>query len=139
VRSTRLPAGAADSTAQWRNGPPPKQPFFAYLNLGVVHEAQVRGDAQLHAKNTARLKSSEFHDPAKMRCRRFSPDAPEVRKDLAQFYDLMTAADYIVGDVLEWLDRYRLTDNTIIMVFSDHGTGMPRSKRWLYDSGIRVR
>ncbi len=133
-----LPAGAADSTAQWRNGPPPKQPFFAYLNLGVVHEAQVRGDAQLHAKNTARLKSSEFHDPAKMRVPAFLPDAPEVRKDLAQFYDLMTAADYIVGDVLEWLDRYRLTDNTIIMVFSDHGTGMPRSKRRLYDSGIRV-
>ena len=133
-----LPEGAADSTEQWRSAPPPKQPFFAYLNLGVTHEAQVRGDAQLHAKNTARLKPSEFHDPAKMRVPAFLPDAPEVRKDLAHFYDLMTAADYTVGDVLRWLDSNRLTDNTIVFLFGDHGTGMPRSKRWVYDSGIKV-
>jgi N-sulfoglucosamine sulfohydrolase len=133
-----LPEGAADSTAQWRNGPPPKQPFFAYLNLGVTHEAQVRGDAQLHAKNTARLKPSEFHDPAKMHVPAFLPDAPEVRKDLAQFYDLMTAADYTVGDVLDWLEKNRLSDHTIVFLFGDHGTGMPRSKRWVYDSGIKV-
>jgi N-sulfoglucosamine sulfohydrolase len=133
-----LPEGAADSTAQWRGGPPPKQPFFAYLNLGVTHKAQVRGDAQLHAKNTARLKPAEFHDPAKVRVPSFLPDAPEVRKDLAQFYDLMTAADYTVGDVLEWLDKNGLAGNTIVFVFGDHGTGMPRSKRWVYDSGIRV-
>jgi N-sulfoglucosamine sulfohydrolase len=40
--------------------------------------------------------------------------------------------------VLEWLDKNGLADNTIVFLFSDHGTGMPRSKRWLYDSGIRV-
>lgn len=133
-----LPEGAADSTAQWRNAPPPKQPFFAYWNLGVTHEAQVRGDAALHARNTARLKPSEFHDPAKMKVPSFLPDAPEVRKDLAQFYDLMTAADYQIGDVLQWLEKNGIADNTIVFVFGDHGTGMPRSKRWVYDSGIRV-
>jgi uncharacterized sulfatase len=31
-----------------------------------------------------------------------------------------------------------LGDDTIIFCFSDHGTGMPRSKRWPYDSGLRV-
>jgi hypothetical protein len=66
------------------------------------------------------------------------PQAIEVRKDLAQFYDLMTAADYTIGDVLDWLDTNGLADNTVVFVFGDHGTGMPRSKRWVYDSGIRV-
>ena len=135
---TKLPDGAADNTAEWWTAPPPKQPFFAYRNLGVTHEAQVRGDAVLHAKNTARLKPGERHDPLKMKVPSFLPDAPEVRKDLAQFYDLMTAADYQVGDVLEWLDRNNLSSNTIVFLFGDHGTGMPRSKRWVYDSGIHV-
>jgi N-sulfoglucosamine sulfohydrolase len=135
---TTLPERAADSTAEWLNARPPRQPFFAYLNLGVTHEAQVRADATRHARNTARLKPSEFHDPAKMEVPSFLPDAPEVRQELARFYDLMTAADYQVSDVLEWLGKSGLSANTIVFLFSDHGTGMPRSKRWVYDSGIRV-
>ncbi|MGB7392803.1 MAG: sulfatase/phosphatase domain-containing protein, partial [Pricia sp.] len=29
-------------------------------------------------------------------------------------------------------------DKTIIFFFSDHGDGLPRAKRWVYDSGIQV-
>ncbi|MFN7930879.1 MAG: sulfatase-like hydrolase/transferase [Blastocatellia bacterium] len=94
------PVGSFDSRTNWFEETPPRQPFFAYLNLGVVHEGQVRGNAVQHAKNTARLKPGELHDPAKMRVPAYYPDAPEVRKDLAQYYDLVTAADYQIGDVL---------------------------------------
>jgi len=132
------PEGSYDSRANWLDGAPPKQPFFAYLNLGVTHESQVRGNAAQHAKNTARLKPGEFHDPGKMKLPAFYPDAPEIRKDLAQYYDLVTAADYQVGDVLAWIDKHGIKEETIVILFSDHGRGMPRSKRWLYDSGIRV-
>jgi N-sulfoglucosamine sulfohydrolase len=132
------PPGSFDSRANWLNAEPPKQPFFGYLNLGVTHESQVRANAEQHAKNTARLKPGEFHDPKKMRIPAFYPDAPEVRKDLAQYYDLLTAADYQVGDVLAWIDKHGIAEETIVIVFSDHGRGMPRSKRWIYDSGTRV-
>ncbi|MGH8637432.1 MAG: sulfatase family protein [Burkholderiales bacterium] len=133
-----VPPGAADSTKPWLGAPPPAQPFFAYLNLGVTHEAQVRGAPELHQKNTRRLKPDEFHDPKKVRVPPFLPDTPEVRKDLAQYYDLVTAADYQVGDVLAWLDQHGIAGNTAVFLFSDHGTGMPRSKRWVYPSGINV-
>jgi arylsulfatase A-like enzyme len=132
------PAGSFDSRANWLEAAPPQQPFFAYLNLGVTHESQVRGDAAQHAKNTARLKPGEFHDPAKMKIPAYYPDAPEIRKDLTQYYDLVTAADYQVGDVLAWIDKHGITSETVVILFSDHGRGMPRAKRWLYDSGIRV-
>jgi arylsulfatase A-like enzyme len=50
----------------------------------------------------------------------------------------MTAADYQIGDVLAWLDQYGIADNTVVILFGDHGRGMPREKRWVYDSGIHV-
>ena len=50
----------------------------------------------------------------------------------------MTAADYQVGDVLAWLDQYGIADKTVVILFGDHGRGMPREKRWVYDSGIHV-
>jgi uncharacterized sulfatase len=73
-----------------------------------------------------------------MRLPAYWPDAPEVRHDLAQYYDLMTAADYQVGDVLRWLDEHAVSGRTVVLLFGDHGRGMPREKRWVYDTGIHV-
>lgn len=128
----------ADSRKDWLREAPPKQPFFHYINLNVTHESQTRANAEQHKRNTLRLKPNEFHQPENMSLPAFYPDAPEIRKDLSQYYDDVTAADYIIGDVLEWLDQYKVADNTVVFVFGDHGRGMPRSKRWIYDSGIKV-
>ena len=46
--------------------------------------------------------------------------------------------DYHVGDVLQELERQGVADNTIVFLTGDHGRGLPRGKRWLYDSGIHV-
>ena len=135
---TAAPPGCYDSRADWLAATPPRQPFFAYLNLGVVHESQVRAGAAQHAKNTRRLKPEERRDPSKMAVPPYWPDAPEVRHDIAQYYELMTAADYQVGDVLAWLDKHGVANNTVVFLFSDHGRGMPREKRWVYDSGIHT-
>src|SRR4030095_7317395 len=73
------PAGSFDGRTQWLAAAPPKQPFFAYLNLGVTHESQVRADAAQHAKNTVRLQLGQRHDPARMRVPAYWPDTPEIR------------------------------------------------------------
>lgn len=132
-----VPPDAFDSTADWTERAP-RQPFFAYLNLGMTHESQIRLEPGRFAKVTARIKPEERHDPAKVVVPPYYPDSPEVRVDLAHYYDLMTAADYKIGDVLASLDRQGLAGNTVVFLFADHGRGMPRAKRWIYDSGIHV-
>ena len=68
----------------------------------------------------------------------YHPDAPEVRRDLANYYDLVTAVDYKVGEILDAIDRAGIASNTVVILTGDHGRGLPRSKRWVYDSGIHV-
>ena len=51
---------------------------------------------------------------------------------------MITFMDRQVGGVLKQLDADGLAGDTIVFFFSDHGAGMPRSKRWLYDSSLRV-
>ena len=132
------PKEFADSRENWLKGPPPAQPFFAYINLFETHESQVRNDGNKFSNNTRRLTPEQRHDPAKMRLPPFWPDAAEVRHELASYYDLCTAVDYQVGDVLRWLDQHKLADDTVVIFFGDHGRGMPRYKRWCYDSGTHV-
>lgn len=46
--------------------------------------------------------------------------------------------DEWVGELLHQLEEDGLSDNTIVFFYSDHGSCLPRGKRWMYDSGIRV-
>jgi uncharacterized sulfatase len=68
----------------------------------------------------------------------YHPDTPEVRQDWAQYYDTVTAADADAGKILKQLDEDGLAGDTIVFYYADHGSGMPRSKRWPYNSGLQV-
>jgi N-sulfoglucosamine sulfohydrolase len=135
-----VPVDAFTDTKPWMNrggpGALPK-PFFAYINFTVTHESQIRAPKDQYEKNTARLKPSERVNPADVVLPPYYPDTPIVRHDVATYYENSTAMDYLVGDVLKALDEQGLAENTIVVFWGDHGWGMPRGKRWVYDSGTR--
>jgi len=116
----------------------PGQPFFAVFNDTISHESQIRAAPEDFARQTAALQPSERHDPNKAKLPSYYPDTPVVRRDWANYYDLVTAMDYHVGQRLKELEDAGLADSTIVMYWGDHGRGLPRGKRWVYDSGIHV-
>ena len=61
-----------------------------------------------------------------------------MREELARVYDNIADMDGQVGAILKQLEDDGLADNTIVFYWSDHGDGVPRAKRSLYDSGLRV-
>lgn len=112
--------------AHWKNHAS-GQPFFAIFNDQITHESQIR-----------RRPHTLIHDPAKAPVPPFQPDTPEVRRDWAQYYDNITTMDTGVGKKLAELEAAGLADDTIIMLYGDHGAGMPRFKRWPYNTGLQV-
>ncbi len=123
------PAGVWDESsgrAHYRNRRP-GQPFLAVFNFTTSHESQIR-----------RRPHTPVHDPAKVRVPAYHPDTPEVRLDWAQYYDKITEMDRRVGGALAQLEEDGLADDTIVFYYGDHGSGMPRSKRWPYNSGLSV-
>ena len=112
------------------------QPFFSVVNLTISHESKVR-DAGMR-KRMGDLLGSNRHDPAAVPLPPYIPDTPEARADRAQYYDVLTLMDREVGAVLDRLEADGLADETIVVFWGDHGVGLPRGKRWLYDSGLRV-
>lgn len=103
------------------------QPFFAIFNSTKSHESQIR--TRPHVQITR---------PEDVRVPAYHPDTPEVRQDWAQYYDKVSEADADAGRRLKELDEAGLADDTIVFYYADHGSGMPRSKRWPSNSGLQV-
>jgi N-sulfoglucosamine sulfohydrolase len=127
----------SSAKAHWRKRKP-GQPFFSVFNFTSCHESQIRLPEAQYQKRTADFTAAERHDPAKAPLPPYHPDAPEVRRDWARYADMITFMDKQAGEVLGQLDQDGLAESTIVFFLSDHGAGMPRSKRWLYDSSLRV-
>jgi uncharacterized sulfatase len=122
----------------WRNRPTKERPFFCVINLTQSHESQVRlPEAQLEERRKT-LAPNELHDPAKAPLPAYYPDTPRIRRDMANLYDNVTFVDHMIGGILKDLADDGLVDNTIVFFFGDHGDGLPRAKRWIYDSGTHV-
>ncbi|MDP6414612.1 MAG: sulfatase-like hydrolase/transferase [Gammaproteobacteria bacterium] len=106
---------------------PSGQPFFAVFNYTMTHESQIRAPD-----------ANTIHDPAGVRVPAYQPDTPEVRSNWAQYYDRITQLDAVVAKRLNELDEAGVAEDTIVFFYSDHGSGIPRSKRWPYNSGLHV-
>jgi len=118
--------------AHWRNAPD-GSPFFSVFNFGITHEGQTN---RLDPELTASL--DQHHDPDNAKLPPYFPETPKFQEVWAHMYDLISVFDQEVGKLVQQLKEDGLYENTIIFVFADHGFGLPRYKRWLYNSGLQV-
>ncbi|MBX2821951.1 MAG: sulfatase-like hydrolase/transferase [Rhodothermaceae bacterium] len=118
----------SSNQAHWRNRTNTDAPFFAVFNTNITHESQVwsRADEPMRV------------DPSTVEVPPYYPDHPVVRRDIGRHYSNIELMDEFVGTILDELEEDGLLDNTIVFFFSDHGDGLPRMKRWTYDSGLHV-
>ncbi len=123
--------------AHWRNRPDKSKPFFAVFNFGGCHESGINNHEKYESV-TAQLTDSQRQDPTKLELPPYYPDTPIVREDWKRNYELITAMDAWAGELIQELKDEGVFENTIIMFWSDHGVGLPRAKRWLYDSGTKI-
>ena len=130
----------SSSTAHWRKREKKDMPFFSVFNLMTSHQSRsmVWPYEKFQNEIQSKLGKDQIHNPKKIKLPPYYPDTPIVRKTVARFHDCVTAMDQEVGELLEQLEEDGLAENTIVFFFSDHGSGMPRHKRALLDSGMHV-
>ena len=66
------------------------------------------------------------------------PDTPATRQDMANFMTTVRQFDQNIGEILEAIEAAGLTDNTLVICTTDHGSAFPGMKCNLTDHGIGV-
>ena len=117
----------SSNKAHWKNREK-DQPFFAIFNITICHESGMwrNKDHPLRV------------DPADVVVPPYYPDNEVVRNELARNYSNLYEMDSIAGVFLNELEAEGLLENTIIFFYSDHGGPLPRQKREIYDTGLKV-
>jgi N-sulfoglucosamine sulfohydrolase len=130
----------SSASAHWRNRAGRDAPFFSVFNLMTSHQSRtmVWPYDQFVAEVQSRLEPDEIHDPDSAPVPPYYPDTPLVRREIARYYDSVTAMDKEVGAILRQLDEDGLAGDTIVFFYADHGSGMPRHKRLALETGLHV-
>lgn len=124
--------------AHWRRRTRRDQPFFAVFNFGGCHESGI-ASKEKYTSVTAGLTVDQRQNPAQLTTLPpYYADTPVIREDWKRNYELITAMDQWAGGLIDQLKEDGLYENTIVFFWSDHGVGLPRAKRWLYDSGTHI-
>lgn len=129
----------SDAKAHWRQRAP-GQPFMAVFNIMDTHQSRSSANPaeQFEREIGSRLSAAERADPARTPVPPFYPDLPAAHQAMARYYDCIASLDHKVGAILRELEADGLSEDTIVFFYGDHGMGMPRGKRLLHDSGMRV-
>jgi N-sulfoglucosamine sulfohydrolase len=108
------------------------KPFFSMVTIGSTHEGRTNSHKDFFNEDDFR------HDPSDFELPPYVPQTAEMRAIYARQYDLITKMDKGFGEIIDNLKKDGLYDNTIIFFFSDHGFGLPKGKRWLLPTGLKV-
>lgn len=135
-----VPATTWDDNSRkghWRNRPSGK-PFFSIFNFEVTHESRLLLTGAAHEKLTPHVPAERRVDPAKVEVPPYWPDTPAVREQIVNSIECVSEFDYEAGRLLKQLDEDGLAEDTVVLIWGDHGVGLPRAKRWNYESGTHV-
>ncbi len=121
------PRGGGD----WRDVP--QESFF-------FGQTYLSGGKQIHHTLTQQLQSLGYRpiEPSEVRVPPQYPDIPEVRQHIANHYNSISQTDQQLGKTIARLKADGRWRDTVIFIFSDHGSDLPRSKEYCYVEGLHV-
>ncbi len=125
----RMVAADASGASEWipvMQARPRDRPFFLWLAAIDPHRDYEPGIID------------PPHSPEDVRVPPHLPDTPEVRGDLALYYDEIARLDGYLGKVVAELEAQGVAENTLVLFFSDNGRPFPRDKTTLYEGGIKT-
>jgi arylsulfatase A-like enzyme len=125
-----------DDAGWWDDARGAEQPFFAMFTNGVTHESGM-WDPDEPDQFGGSVADPET-DLEAVEVPPYLRDTERTRRAIARQYDNVARSDEWVGELLDRLDESGLAEETIVVVWSDHGEGLPRRKRWPYDSGTHI-
>lgn len=104
---------------------PKDKPFFMFAASLDPHRPYKQGTYD------------EPYKPSEVTIPPYLPDSPEMREDIADYYNEVTRFDTHIGEVINLLREEKVLDNTVIIVMTDNGRPFAQCKTRVNAQGIK--
>ncbi|MFC6964810.1 sulfatase-like hydrolase/transferase [Halocatena marina] len=104
----------------WDDDRDDDQPFFAMFTNSVTHESGMWGPEMTDMRGGGTVDPIDT-DPDAVEVPPYLPDTDRTRQAIARQYDNIVTSDVWIGDLLNRLEADGLAENTVVMLWSDHG------------------
>jgi N-sulfoglucosamine sulfohydrolase len=105
-------------------------PFFLMVNYPDTHLPYLNQDDGLPKKLLTPDEASVFPF--------VGLDTPQLRTDVAGYYNCLSRLDTGVGLLLDALEAAGRASSTLVIYLGDHGCQFPRGKLTCYEPGVRI-
>ncbi|KAF2253859.1 alkaline phosphatase-like protein [Trematosphaeria pertusa] len=111
-----------------------------FLTVGYIdpHRDRTRDGFGNDEEFDARRVNKMAYKPEDVPVLEYIQDLPEVRHELANYYESISRLDQGVGLMLEALEASGMAEDTLVVFLSDNGAPFLNSKTTLYDAGVRL-
>ena len=109
----------------------PDQPFYMHVGFTDPHRA---GRGFGNERPYSDVPETQY-SPDDVVVPPYLPDVPDVRADLAEYYQAVSRFDFGVGCLLDALEESGRADETLVIVTTDHAMPFPGAKASFFDSG----
>lgn len=116
------------------------KPFFLMANSHDPHRPFYGNDKPEWYESTTppAMAPSKVFAPEEVTVPGFLHDLPEVRLEIAEYYNSVRRCDDTVGGILSTLDEAGATENTLVIFLSDNGMAFPFAKTNCYLNSTRT-
>jgi N-sulfoglucosamine sulfohydrolase len=131
----------AEACREFVRGP---SPFFLYWcsmdphRAGVVEEHPLRPNDFGNPRVSFPGDQEEPFAEDEVVVPSFLSDTPEVRAEIAQYYQSIARLDRGIGRLMEVLHEEGQAERTVVLYISDNGAAFPEAKTTLYEPGMRL-
>lgn len=139
TQGARNTVSMARNAQQWI-AEPDDRPFFLYFCPTDPHRAGDDGSFANHPEKPDFYPGIEpvVYQPEQMVVPPWLPDQPEVRKELAEYYQSIARLDVGIGTLMQALRETGHAENTLVVFLSDNGPPFPGAKTTCYEPGINL-
>ncbi len=121
----------SSNQAHWKNRPTKDTPFFSIFNFNKTHEGNFFSQ-NWGNKKVLIPENTQINIPP------YLPQNSIGKKDVKRVYSRIIELDNWIGKKIKELKDEGILEETIVVFYSDHGGPLPRQKRLLYDSGLKI-
>ncbi len=113
------------------------KPFYCVVNVADPHKPFFN-DPGSEKSGFDEFEPSRLYTLKDVNIPEFLPSHPKIKQEILNYYNSVRRGDDCVGAVLNTINESRFSENTIVILLSDHGMPFPFAKSSLYQNGIRT-